>query len=54
MSKPINVDAQRTISIIEEMHSKLEIVELLKSEFFEEILKNDAPDMVNSFGDYIG
>jgi len=27
---------------------------MLKSEFFEEILKNDAPDMINAFGDHIG
>jgi hypothetical protein len=36
------------------MHQKLEIVELLKSEFFEEILKNDAPDMIQHFGESLG
>lgn len=36
------------------MHAKLEIVELLKSEFFDEILKNDAPDMIQAFGEHIG
>lgn len=39
MSKPVNVDAHRTIAIMEELHKKLEIVDLLKSEFFDELMK---------------
>jgi len=39
MSKPVNVDAHWTIAIMEELHKKLEIVDLLKSEFFDELMK---------------
>ena len=54
MSKPINVEATRVIAILGEMKEKMEIVELLRSEFFEEILKPDAPDMIERFGDQLG
>ena len=54
MSKPVNVDAHRTIAIMEELQKKLEIVDLLKSEFFDELMKVDHQDMTQYFGDHIG
>ena len=45
--------AIQALAIIDEMQAKLEIVELLKHEFFEEILKSDQADLHTYFGEEI-
>jgi len=48
------VEAQRVHKVIAETASKVKVLSMLNSEFFDEIRKKDEAEIINHFGNHTG
>lgn len=53
-NKPINVEAQRVVKIVEETQAALETLSFLSAEMFQEVFKKNEEELKNVFGNEAG
>jgi hypothetical protein len=54
MTKPINVEAQRIIKILQDTYRDMQILSLLNKDLFDEVGKRTEDELKQSYGDETG